>query len=525
MKGSVIEHDLWLFLGRRAMKVVPSGCALPAKRRVVVTNDADQPGQLIILVLSGPVGEAPPKSLLLPTLVITPLQPDWRLEMRVAVDLEIAKDGALTVGATDLKQDRPLVLHTSPPPAQSEAPWELDGLRPNCLEWEGWLAKRYEWVLGDRFEIMETLATGGFGVIYVVLDRHTSPPKRIHLLKGLREDLASDRVLREKFASELSIWKRLGRHPNIVSLDHVYEHEGRLYGAMDWLVHKEVSYTATTLTAYLRPGLAPNVVTKWALDFCGGMEHARSCGLRAHLDIKPTNLLIDHDRNLLKIADFGFAVVDETAFDHLASSAAIAEDLEAREAFEKRECSVLKGTEGLVCGTPGFMAPEVFEGKIAWERSDIFSFGVVLWQMSMSTPRLPYVLRAARTVRELMASIHSQQRSGVFPPVPGPLSQVVARCLAAEPQARFSGFAELGAAIRATLNDPAVLPGPEKAPMKLLHGMAGLRLDYDRYCGSVESPIGFDEWVQQEWEQYRRTTKTPLRFEMWSKYRESRGWA
>lgn len=522
--GRTLNDDLWLFLGHTTKKAIPAGSALPAKTTVVVTNGDDQPKRLVLLVLSGACGQAPPKSLLLPTAIIAPSKPEWRLEMQVGVQLSLDSNGTLSVHATDVKTGHPLPVTLSPPPAQCAAPWEIDGFRPNLVEWEEWLAKRYEFVIDDRFEVMETLATGGFGVIYLVTDRHTAKPKRIHLLKALRDDLSHDPNLRVKFASELALWKRLGTHPNIVGLDYVHESNGRAYGSMDWLVNREVSHRATTLSEYLRPGLALEVTAKWALDFCHGMQHARSRGMRAHLDIKPDNLFIEHSQNLLKIADFGLAVDDEAAFGRLADSGTIPTDIEVPDDAAERQCSILNRSAGVVCGTPGYMAPEVWEGKIAWERSDVYSFGVVLWQMCMGTSKLPYAWPARGRLSERLGAVYAQQKKGVFPRVPGTLSEIVGRCLASDPGARFASFDEVEQAIRATATISELAVAPEKFPMKHLSGPEGMRLDYERYCGTAAVPIAFEDWVQREYQEYRQSTSTPLRYEMWAKYHQSKGW-
>ena len=138
-KGSSLEHDLWLFLGRHVKKIIPSGSTLPAKVTILLTNDLDRPQQLVVLVLSGPSGQAPPKSLLLPTVLIKPLRTDSRLEITIRLNIVISIAGDLSFHAEDLRTDQQLSVTTSPPPSQSDAPWEIDGLRPNCLEWEEWI--------------------------------------------------------------------------------------------------------------------------------------------------------------------------------------------------------------------------------------------------------------------------------------------------------------------------------------------------------------------------------------------------
>jgi serine/threonine-protein kinase len=208
---------------------------------------------------------------------------------------------------------------------------------------------------------------GGLGAVYVV--EHTIG-KRI-VLKTLKEisSCASE------FRQEATIWVRLGVHPHIVQAHWVDEIAGMPCVAAELIEPDEIG--RLSLRDYLRFGaLTPTQITRYSVHFCYGLEHALSRGLVCHRDIKPENLLIGASGNL-KITDFG-----------IASAAAPA--VEAQQARLGRWQA-----GGLpVSGTPPYMAPEQIAGSANQDqRTDIYSFGVVLYEMAYG--RLPFSGRSA----------------------------------------------------------------------------------------------------------------------------------
>ena len=201
-----------------------------------------------------------------------------------------------------------------------------------------------------------------------------------HALKTLRNELLRDGKSRESFRKEAQIWIDLGPHPNLVRAHWITEIGGRLYIAMEHV--QSNGGRPNSLEGYLEkrpPSLAQAL--SWSIQFCHGMEYAVSQGVRCHRDIKPANILIGED-DVVRISDFGIA--------------GLALPPERRPPGERpsRTVAVEAGrtVAGSVFGTPTHMSPEQFQDAASCdERSDIYSFGVVLYQMAASggLPFLP----------------------------------------------------------------------------------------------------------------------------------------
>ena len=149
--------------------------------------------------------------------------------------------------------------------------------------------------------------------------------------------------------------------------------------------------------------------------------------------------VLTKDRTL-KISDFELAVAAEAAW---CGKTARSDSLVTRDPNGSFGLSLMQTGRKVRCGTPGYMAPEVYEGKAADTRSDIYSFGLVLWQMAAGS-RVPCFVPADHgNLESYMRKNFEQQRAGRVPCVPGMLGPVIERCLRPSPEERYGSFAEL----------------------------------------------------------------------------------
>ncbi len=259
----------------------------------------------------------------------------------------------------------------------------------------------------NHYLILAKLGAGGMGEVYLAEDAKLS---RSVALKFLPPSLATDSTIRARFAREAKAAASL-HHPNIVHVYEVGEHEGRPYIAMEHV-------DGSPLRKVLSEGpVALETAIAYAEALAGAVEEAHRAGV-IHRDIKPGNIVVDsNDRP--KLLDFGLAALPRA------------------EAITKT---------GTTLGTVGYMAPEQARGDSVDQRSDLFSLGVVLYEMIAG--HQPF--QADTEVATLDLVLHRVQdplaryRAGV----PIGLEQIVSKLLEKDPALRYQTAADLAADIR-----------------------------------------------------------------------------
>ena len=203
--------------------------------------------------------------------------------------------------------------------------------------------------IADRYLVEECVGEGGMGRVYRARHNRVS---RLFAIKILFGDLATDSVMRERFAREAEAASRLS-HPNVISVtDFGESKEGLLYLAMDFVEGPELG------DAIRKDGpFATERVRDISRQLCLGLEHAHDEGL-VHRDFKGANVILAKrgDVETPRIVDFGIAVMLEDTDERLT-------------------------TQGLIIGTPAYMSPEQATGKELDARSDLFSLGVLMYEM------------------------------------------------------------------------------------------------------------------------------------------------
>jgi serine/threonine-protein kinase len=265
-------------------------------------------------------------------------------------------------------------------------------------------------VFAGRYEILGSLGKGGMATVYRARDRRLD---EVVALKVLRADvLQQDPTLLERFKQELRLARKI-THRNVLRTHDFDEADGVPYISMEYI-------DGVTLKDLIqnKGALPAGVGLRIAKQMCEGLDAAHREGV-IHRDIKPQNVLILPETAELKITDFGIARVSEV---------------------KGGEASGLT-TAGTVMGTPDYMPPEQAQGRPADFRSDIYSLGVVLFEIF--TGSLPFKKDTAMA----MVLAHVQQPPprprSVNPRIPEDLEAVILRCVQKDPAARYAKVADL----------------------------------------------------------------------------------
>lgn len=276
-------------------------------------------------------------------------------------------------------------------------------------------------VIGGKYVIHDTLGKGGFGIVYLVQMRETG---EAFAMKSILDGLVANPVAYEAFKKEALLWVNLERYPFIVAAQWVEQVGGRLFVLMEHITADAKG--RVSLAEHLADpdrSLDANQALEWGIQFCLGMEHAQSRGIKCHRDVKPGNILIGQD-GTLKISDFGLAVAAQSVWR---SSNKQRESPATDGADVGFHFSLIEADGKMRCGTPGYMPPEVYRGEGADIRSDIYSFGLVLWQMVTRNPSPPFAVPWRRDVEGYLKGTYEQQMRGRVPLVDGTIAAIINR--------------------------------------------------------------------------------------------------
>jgi serine/threonine protein kinase/Tfp pilus assembly protein PilF len=256
---------------------------------------------------------------------------------------------------------------------------------------------------GGRYQIIEQLGRGGMGRVYRALDTKT---REEVALKLIRPDIASDKRTLERFVNEITLAHKVS-HRNIGRMYHLGEDQGIHYITMEYVPGED-------LKSFIRRSRRLDIGTTVAIakQVCNGLSEAHTAGI-VHRDLKPGNIMIDKEGNA-KILDFGIA--------RAVGTQGVTAD-------------------GIIIGTPEYMSPEQVEGKGSDLRSDIYSFGVILFEMV--TGRLPFAADTPFAVAFKQQSEKPPRPEDLNPQMPPQLGAIILRCLEKDREKRYQSTGEI----------------------------------------------------------------------------------
>ncbi len=263
--------------------------------------------------------------------------------------------------------------------------------------------------IDGRYELLEEVGKGASGVVYRAYDTLLKTPVALKLLRS--EYAASQRAL-DRVRQEILLSRDIG-HPNIVRVYHLGTSGMKVYITMQWIEGPNLAEVIAA-EAPLAVETAVAVVTKLASALAAAHRHQI-----LHRDVKPSNVLLDHQREPF-LADFGLA--------RLIDSPGIT-------------------SQGLFLGTPYYASPEQAELRPLDERSDLYALGLVLFEMV--TGRRPFEAESSRELLEMRRTLEPPDPRQLAPALPSGFAEVIRRCLARDPDDRYADAESLASALRA----------------------------------------------------------------------------
>ena len=281
-----------------------------------------------------------------------------------------------------------------------------------------------------HYHVLEKLGEGGMGVVYKARDTHLD---RFVAVKVLPPEKLADPERKRRFVQEAKAASALN-HPNIITIHDISHADGVDFIVMEYVAGK----TLAELVG--RKGLKLNETLKCAIQIAEALARAHSVGI-VHRDLKPANVMVD-EHGLVKVLDFGLAKLTEAAADEEAPT---------------------QTAEGAIVGTAAYMSPEQAGGRKVDARSDIFSFGSMLYEML--TGRRAF--QGDSKLSTLAAIIHKEP-DPLPADLPRDLAKLVARCLRKDPERRFQYMKDLKVELEELKeeSDSGALAGAAAAPRK-----------------------------------------------------------
>jgi Tol biopolymer transport system component/predicted Ser/Thr protein kinase len=288
------------------------------------------------------------------------------------------------------------------------------------------------------YEVLSAIGAGGMGEVYRARDTRLG---RIVAIKILPDHVADRAGLRERFDREARTVANLN-HPHICTLHDVGQQDGTDFLVMEYL-------EGETLAERLKKGPLPlEQVLQYAIEISDALDKAHRKGI-THRDLKPGNIMLT--KSGAKLLDFGLAKLKkDTAPANITLSKVPTEDAVT--------------AQGTILGTLQYMAPEQLEGKEVDARTDIFAFGVVVYEMA--TGKKAFEGKSQASLIAKILETNPPPMSSLQPMTPPALDRVVKRCLAKEPDERWQSASDLTHELKWIAESGSQIPSQMSAPVK-----------------------------------------------------------
>jgi CRP-like cAMP-binding protein len=278
-----------------------------------------------------------------------------------------------------------------------------------------------------RYKIVKEFGKGSMGVVYQAHDPQIGRPVA---LKVLRQDRVTSETFVLRFIKEAKSIGRLS-HPNIVKIHDIGQGLGTIYIAMEFLDGEPLDKVVEKRRLSLKE------IVNWGIQMAEALDYAHRKGV-VHRDIKPGNIIIQPN-NQIKIVDFGIAHIEDPSMPQQTKA-------------------------GEILGTPAYMSPEQFSSQPVDGRSDLFSLGIILYELA--TGKRPF---GGDNLSAIFSSVTFEtpaEPARINPNIPQNLSQIIMKCLEKMPEERFERGKSLADALKNCLQESDLVSVPPSTTRK-----------------------------------------------------------